>query len=101
MDDPRIIKLQRYGELNSVYPHCPECGEECTDVFVGIDETIVGCSECVKDYLGPATCPVCGMADVEWLYFRGDESVGCSECCYSENAWEHDECFHAEEERGF
>ena len=50
-DHPVIGNMERTGHPNGKepeYPICPICGAECDEVYLGKDDDVVGCMECIK-----------------------------------------------------
>lgn len=50
-DHPVIVNLQSTGYPDGIVPDeyiCPICDEECSFVYLDIDDNIVGCDCCIR-----------------------------------------------------
>lgn len=92
-DHPDIANALRYGypDPDTTFPTCPECGEECTELYEGRWET-VGC-ECCCNWVdawadeNQPLCPECGK-ECESYCVRKGGIVGCENCVQTKDAWE-------------
>ena len=50
MEHPAITKAIQTGYPHGEpsYPHCPECGCECDEIYLNECGDIVGCDECIS-----------------------------------------------------
>ena len=50
MNHPEIENAIRtgYPHGDPIYPHCPECGCECDEIYFNECGDIVGCDECIS-----------------------------------------------------
>lgn len=46
LQHPDITRIERDGPPE-FYPRCPECGEECEELYVK-DGLVIGCDQCME-----------------------------------------------------
>ena len=97
-DHPVIRNMELTGYPDGKepeYPHCPVCGEECSEIYRN-DLEIVGCDECIDtrslDEADPPDCPECGE-ETDTVYVRDGIVIGCDRCVTRKDAWETEDCF--------
>lgn len=50
LDHPDIRRVEQTGYVTRelIYPHCPFCGEVCSDIYRDMYGNVVGCENCIK-----------------------------------------------------
>lgn len=97
-DHPVIASCEATGYPYGTpeWPHCPVCGDECSEIYRDHDGDVIGCDCCVLDetHAEDVECPVCHEAQAFRLYkTRDGKIVACDECMKISSAWDEPSCF--------
>lgn len=99
-DHPVIRNCERTGYPDGrdpVYPRCPVCGDECSEIYETKEDELIGCDTCavLVRQADDMACDACGNPVASVLYKAGKdpEAKACEDCVQVRDAWEYDACF--------